>query len=191
MLYILTYKITSLRMLVFLYPFFFAGYCWRKYFRDNVKNHLLFALGILYPICVVFLDCYHYEISNGSIPFVFGKKEILYLAINVFRIVTGLSGCGFAVLIWKFHMKWIDMDGYLIKSIILVGRRSGEYYAINIILSSLFGNYCLNSNPMIVKDAILAPVIAAISIFFTEIVLRIAEKNSKIYYCAFGRKPNK
>ena len=167
--------------LVYLFPYFAAGYLWHRESMDekfSVTNNKLLCAGVVLTWCVMllFYDRSSYIYTTGIRFIQYKERVFMYhqLWIDIFRWIIGFAGCGAVLILLKLVKP--------VKFIAAIGVRSLGIY----IISGYIFNY-LATLPTIATgytiNFIQAVIITAVCYALSEFISRVKLLNKIFFGC--------
>lgn len=188
------------QMILFMYPYFFAGLCWARWKARVPKyiHYLKYASLVLFPMMLPFFQRDHYIYTTGLL----GNGDLKQqLPIDLFRWAIGFAGSIFVLtlleLIFNFLCRRAKADRILFPAVSNLGEKSLEIYTLSVIFLSRYlpiivhkiaekagQNYLIHNIPL--YNYVWMPILAAVYAAVLWGVTRLMEK-AKISRIIFGR----
>jgi fucose 4-O-acetylase-like acetyltransferase len=184
------------RMQRFMLPIFWTGILLKTYYPLFTKylNKLLISLGILYAVCLYFLD-YTYTIYNASFPTIidfrqsFAEGKIVFdtiasIGISGIRFLTGAVGSLFFFALFQRFWKKNKLTSYISHC----GQISLGIYAIqSVLVQRILWNMLDFSNiNWNLYRFVITPSVAVFSFFACILIVRLIQRNKHLTFILFG-----
>lgn len=178
----------------FMYPYFWAGYFFRKYMNyiNRQTKNILISSFILFVILLFFwkkedyiyqTGMSFYNISNGQIIFYpFYERAIIIL----FRYLIGFSGSIFFFLLLKQLYNPLRWGDTILKN---WGQYTLGIYVIHIFITGLILSHLnLSHTNFILFNFVITPITAILLITFCITLIKLLQKNKFLSFLFLGRK---
>ncbi len=180
---------------MFLFPFFTAGYYYRKYEERIDKRFGWVAVPVFIMMFIFYnRNCFIYTTGISLLHSSMGIGR--QLCIDAYRYLIGFAG---SITVFMLVKTVADRLSYSLKKVVgMMGRFSLEIYilqcfAVCWIMPTVWKKIVedIGTNPLIkimpVYEFVITPVVATVAIAILILIIRVIGKNEKLSQIAFGR----